>query len=70
MAVPMIGIALFRARSSSGSSGSSETGRAPAAAACGTALAILDCRFAEGALSLDDYHQRRDILTGDGNAAP
>jgi putative membrane protein len=29
-----------------------------------TALTILDRRFAEGALSLDDYHRRRDVLTG------
>ena len=29
-----------------------------------TALAILDRRFAEGALSLDDYHQRKSVLTG------
>lgn len=29
-----------------------------------TALTILDRRFAEGALSLDDYHQRRSVLTG------
>lgn len=29
-----------------------------------TALAILDRRFAEGAVSLDEYHQRRDVLTG------
>ena len=29
-----------------------------------TALTILDRRFAEGALSLDDYHQRRTVLTG------
>jgi uncharacterized membrane protein len=29
-----------------------------------TALAILDRRFAEGALSLDEYRQRRDVLTG------
>jgi putative membrane protein len=29
-----------------------------------TALTILDRRFAEGALSLDDYHQRRNVLTG------
>ena len=28
------------------------------------ALTILDRRFAEGALSLDDHHQRKDILTG------
>jgi hypothetical protein len=29
-----------------------------------TALAILDRRLAEGALSLDDYHQFRSVLTG------
>ena len=29
-----------------------------------TALTILDRRFAEGALSRDDYHQRRNLLTG------
>jgi hypothetical protein len=29
-----------------------------------TALAILHRRFAEGALSLDDYHQRKSVLTG------
>ena len=29
-----------------------------------TALTILDLRFAEGALSPDDYHQRRNVLTG------
>ena len=29
-----------------------------------TALAILDRRFAEGALSPDDYHQRRNVLAG------
>ena len=28
------------------------------------ALSILDRRFAEGAVSLDEYRQRRDILTG------
>ena len=28
------------------------------------ALTILDRRFAEGAISLDDYRQRRDVLTG------
>ena len=28
------------------------------------ALAILDRRFAEGAVSLDEYKQRRDVLTG------
>ena len=28
------------------------------------ALTILDRRFAEGALSLDDYQQRRDVLEG------
>jgi hypothetical protein len=29
-----------------------------------TALTILDRRLAEGALSLDDYHHRRNVLTG------
>ena len=29
-----------------------------------TALTILDRRFAEGTLSLDDYRHRRDVLTG------
>jgi uncharacterized membrane protein len=29
-----------------------------------TALTILDRRFAEGAVSLDEYRQRRDVLTG------
>lgn len=29
-----------------------------------TALAILDRRFAEGSVSLDEYRQRRDVLTG------
>jgi uncharacterized membrane protein len=28
-----------------------------------TALTILDRRFAEGAVSLDDYHERRTVLT-------
>ena len=28
------------------------------------ALTILDRRFAEGAVSLDEYRQRRDVLTG------
>jgi uncharacterized membrane protein len=28
------------------------------------ALTILDRRFAEGAVSLDEYEQRRDVLTG------
>ena len=28
------------------------------------ALTVLDRRFAEGAISLDDYHQRRDVLAG------
>jgi hypothetical protein len=27
---------------------------------------ILDRRFAEGALSGDDYHQRKNVLTGPG----
>ena len=29
-----------------------------------SALKILDRRFAEGALSLDDYNQRRNVLAG------
>lgn len=29
-----------------------------------TPLAILDRRFAEGALSADEYHERRAVLTG------
>ena len=29
-----------------------------------TALRVLDRRFAEGAISADDYHERREILTG------
>jgi uncharacterized membrane protein len=28
------------------------------------AVAILDRRFAEGAISLEEYTQRRDVLTG------
>lgn len=28
------------------------------------ALAVLDRRFAEGAVSVDEYKQRRDVLTG------
>jgi uncharacterized membrane protein len=28
------------------------------------ALTILDRRFAEGAISVDEYEQRRDVLTG------
>jgi putative membrane protein len=35
-----------------------------------TALGVLDRRFAEGALSPDDYHQRRSILTGAGASLP
>jgi putative membrane protein len=35
-----------------------------------TALSLLDRRFAEGALSLDDYHQRRKILSGAATASP
>ena len=34
-----------------------------------TALTILDRRFAEGALSPDEYHQRRNMLAGGGKAA-
>lgn len=39
------------------------------------AVTILDRRFAEGAVSVDEYKQRRDVLTGaaapdtDGNVA-
>ena len=29
-----------------------------------TALTILDRRFAEGTVSLDEYRQRREVLTG------
>ena len=29
-----------------------------------TALTILERRFAEGSVSLDEYHERRDVLTG------
>lgn len=29
-----------------------------------SALEILDRRFAEGALSVDEYHERRDVLAG------
>lgn len=36
--------------------------RQPASAE--TALTILDRRFAEGALSNEDYRQRRDVLSG------
>ena len=35
-----------------------------------TALSILDRRFAEGAASLNEYRQRRDILTGAAGLAP
>jgi uncharacterized membrane protein len=28
------------------------------------ALSVLDRRFVEGAVSLDEYQQRRDVLTG------
>ena len=35
-----------------------------------TALAILDRRFAEGAVSLDEYRQRRDVLTHAGAQHP
>ena len=35
-----------------------------------TALTILDRRFAEGALSLDDYHQRKDVLVGTATRSP
>ena len=33
-----------------------------------SALAILDRRFAEGAVSADDYQLRRDVLTGGAEA--
>ena len=35
-----------------------------------TALAILDRRFADGAISLDEYRQRRGVLTGAGAQHP
>ena len=35
-----------------------------------TALTILDRRFAEGALSLEDYHERRSVLTGAAASRP
>ena len=35
-----------------------------------TALTILDRRFAEGAVSLDDYQERRDVLTGRAMSRP
>jgi uncharacterized membrane protein len=35
-----------------------------------TALTILDRRFAEGALSPDDYRQRRNALTGEAAGRP
>jgi putative membrane protein len=31
-----------------------------------TPLEILDRRFAEGAVSADDYHDRRDVITSGG----
>ena len=34
------------------------------------ALTILDCRLAEGAVSLDEYQQRRDVLTGAAAPSP
>jgi uncharacterized membrane protein len=34
------------------------------------ALTILDRRFAEGAVSLDEYKQRRDVLTGATTPSP
>jgi putative membrane protein len=34
------------------------------------ALTILDRRFAEGAVSLDEYKQRRDVLTGAAAPSP
>ncbi len=33
-------------------------------------LTILDRRFAEGALSLDEYRERRHVLTGAGASRP
>ena len=35
-----------------------------------TALTILDRRFAEGALSLEDYRERRSVLTGAATLRP
>jgi putative membrane protein len=35
-----------------------------------TALTILDRRFAEGTVSLDEYRQRRDVLTGTAMPRP
>ena len=34
------------------------------------ALTILDRRFAEGTVSLDEYQQRRDVLTGAAASSP
>jgi putative membrane protein len=35
-----------------------------------TALTILDRHFADGTLSLADYHQRRSVLTGEAAPRP
>ena len=44
---------------------SSQSGRRSQEA---TPLEILDRRFAEGAISVDDYHERRRVLTGSPDA--
>ena len=65
MAVPMIGMALFWGAIILGIVWLVRDGvqrRQPASQE--TALTILDRRFAEGTLSPDDYHQRRNVLTG------
>ena len=65
MAVPMIGMALFWGAIILGIAWLIRDGvgrRQPGPGE--TALTILDRRFAEGALSPDDYHQRRRALTG------
>ena len=45
--------------------GSSEPSRAPRRE---TPVETLDRRFAEGAISVDEYHQRRRMLTGSPDA--
>ena len=65
MAVPMIGMALFWGAIILGiiwliRDGVERRQQPPEE----SALAILDRRFAEGALAFDDYHQRRNVLTG------
>ena len=45
-------------------------GRRQQAAANENALTSLDRRFAEGAVSLDEYRQRRDVLTGAAAPSP